>query len=171
MRTDIRAARSVTPHVKTPGSRRPLALRSLIALLVFQGLTALGGGLAFIAEPNGALVGIKRSVLQNTPVGSFLIPGLLLAIPLGLVPLLIARDIAHNWRHPWAARVELLIGVSVGWAGSLAVGLGLIVWIVVEYLMIDYHWLQAVMGVVGVAITALTLLPSIRRRFTIVQIR
>jgi hypothetical protein len=171
MRTDIRAARSVAPHLETPKAKRPLAFRLLLALLTVEGLAGFGGGLAFIAAPNGTLMGLELSVLQDAPVGSFLLPGFILALPLGLIPLIIAWDLAHHRRHSWASRAEGAIGASLGWVGSLAVGMGLIVWLVVEYLMIGYHWLQVAMGLVGIGITALTLLPSLRRRFTIVNDR
>ncbi len=166
MRTDIRAARSVAPHLEAPEVKRPLAFRLLLALLTVEGLAGLGGGLVFIAAPNGTPMGLELSVLQEAPVGSFLLPGIILALPLGLVPLIIAWDLAHHRRHSWASRAEGAIGASLGWTGSLAVGIGLIVWLVAEYLMIGYHWLQVAMGLIGIGITALTLLPSIRRRFT-----
>ncbi len=53
------------------------------------------------------------------------------------------------------------------WTGALAVGLGLILWIVVEYLLIDFTWLQAVCGLLGVAIATLAILPSVRHHYAV----
>ncbi len=116
-------------------------------------------------------MGLELSVLRDTPVGSFLLPGFILVLPIGLVPLVIAWDLAHHRTRSWASRAEGAIGASLGWVGSLAIGMGLIVWLVAEYLMIGYHGLHVAMGLVGIGITALTLVPSIRRRFTIINNR
>jgi hypothetical protein len=123
----------------------------LIAAVLFQGLSAVGGGIALVAAPSGALLGIPLSVLADSPFGSYLLPGLVLLTALGILPLLVCWGL---WkRRLWS------------WYGSLIVGIALIMWIVVQILMIGYGSdppLQAIYGALGVIILALSLARPVR---------
>ncbi len=161
MTTDIRSTETVSQTEKS--QRRPTALWLLIAALVFQAIGAVGGGVVFLLDVDGGLMGMDTSTLEGTPVDTYLLPGLLLLIPLGLVPLYVAWALVRRPRYQWIAWLENLTKTEAAWTGAVAVGVGLIVWIVVEYLYIDYHWLQAMMGGTGVVILAMAALPSVRR--------
>jgi len=124
-------------------SRRPLGghAKAAIALQVFLGIGAIGGGLALVAGPHGEILPLPVSALAGSPFASYLVPGLILLVILGLGPIGVA---ALAWMQHRAA--PLL---------TLAVGNALIVWIVVEIAIIGYSNhppLQAVYLALGVAI-------------------
>ena len=94
--------------------------------------------------------------LQGRLFENYLIPGLILFTVLGIFPLTVAVGL---WRsRAWA------------WWASLAVGGGLVIWIVTEIVIIGYRgtigvaaWL--VFGLLGVLILVLALAPATRRYF------
>jgi hypothetical protein len=60
---------------------------SLIGLLSFLGLGALGGGGALILSPSGKLIGgMPLAILHKTPFTDFFIPGVILFVVLGVAP-------------------------------------------------------------------------------------
>ena len=81
-------------------SAEPMALRAGIpprSLQAFLGLNGLLGGGAFLLAPDGHLLQMPFSHLKNTPFSSFLIPGLLLFLFLGVYPIAVAYSL---WRRP-----------------------------------------------------------------------
>ena len=130
---------------------RPITVYLLMAALLFQGLSGVVGGIGLVADPSGGSLGFPLSWLDGSPFTDYLIPGLVLLIVLGIVPLLVIYGL---WRRAYW-----------GWLGALLVGAALIVWIVVEILVIGYQAqppLQAIYGVLGVFIVILALLPGVR---------
>jgi len=67
-----------------------LAHGLVVFLLVFTGLTAMGGGFLLIADPEGDVLGLSRAMLWHTPFSSFRLPGIILFGALGLGSLLTA---------------------------------------------------------------------------------
>jgi hypothetical protein len=118
----------------------------LIVAVLFQALSGIGGGVALLVDPAGGLIGMPVSMLAHSPFDDFLLPGLILLLVLGVVPLCVSWGL---WRRrPWA------------WHGSVFVGASLIIWISVQVAMVGYRGdppLQAIYGGVGVAILALCL--------------
>lgn len=88
------------------------------------------------------------SYLDGSPFSDYLLPGSILLVVLGVLPLAV---LAGLWLRPRPA-----------WYCAFAVGCGLIIWILVEVLIIPLSALQAFFGVVGVLIAVVTLLPSMR---------
>jgi hypothetical protein len=59
-----------------------------ISLLLFLGISAIGGGGALIISPSGRLLGgLLLSILKNSPFTDFLIPGIILFFVLGIFPI------------------------------------------------------------------------------------
>lgn len=58
----------------------------LIALLAFLGLGAIGGGGVLIISPDGTLIGMPLSMLNNSPFESFLFRELFCFLFLALHP-------------------------------------------------------------------------------------
>lgn len=130
---------------------RSTAVHVLLATLLLQGLSGTAGGIGLIADPTGSALGIPHEWLQGSPFSSYLVPGIVLLLVLGFFPLIVAR--AVFFRRPWS------------WHASLFVSLALIIWIVVEILIIGYQprpALQLIYGLLGVAMLALVLLPTVR---------
>jgi hypothetical protein len=115
---------------------------TLGGLQLFIGLGAVGGGLALMLEPDGAMLGIPADVLGNSPFSSFFIPGLVLLLVNGLGSL--AGAVASFRRLRFA-----------GEAG-VALGLFLVAWIVLQvYWLGGFHWAHGLYLIMGLAETGL----------------
>jgi hypothetical protein len=130
-------------------NRRTGAVWTLAVLLLIQGLGGLAGGASLAAAPSGRIMRMSTSLLSGSPFHDYLIPGFILGIVLGVVPIIVLA--ALMLRRPWS------------WYGSFTVGCALIVWLIVEYLIIGFAALQVAFGVVGVLILLVALVPSVRR--------
>lgn len=97
-------------------------LGSLI-LLVFLGVGGIMGGLAMVLDPYGNRWPILPvSLLRYSPFSSYLIPGLILLVSNGLLPL---------WVSIRAARRQARYGLWTFFQGCI-----LLVWLAVECLML-----------------------------------
>lgn len=100
----------------------------------FLSLTAVAGGLALVARPDGSLLGMPVDIMHGT-FASFLIPGLLLTglgVLAGVAAVLIAR------RSKRAATISAIAGA------------GFVVWIDVEIaILLTIHWAHVVIGLLG----------------------
>ena len=134
---------------------RPTAVYLLTGAILVQGLSGVAGGIGLVLDPSGQSLGIPSSWLAGSPFADYLIPGLILLVVLGIVPLAVLYGL---WtRQYW------------GWLGALLVGLALLIWIGVEILIIGYQPqppLQLIYGVLGVVIVVLTLAPRVREYFS-----
>ena len=121
--------------------------RILFFLLVFQGLSGCLGGVRLVADPSGASIELPLEWLRKSVFPSYLVPGLLLLIVLGVGPLVAAYGV---WRRrPW------------GWSSSFVVGAALIVWLAIQIRIIGYHSdppLQLGYALVACAIAVLAVL-------------
>lgn len=138
-------------------SKRPATLWALIVLAAIQIVGATAGGIGLVQDPINN-IGMPRSVLEGSPFSDFLIPGLILLLIVGLFPII--------------PLVGLVLHRKWGWWFELAAGGGLIIWIIAEVILLGYLpgagiGLQIAMGLLGIVLVTLTLLPSTRRYFGI----
>ncbi len=117
--------------------------KALAGIQAFVGLTAVAGGVALVAAPDGHLLAANPAVLTHTPFVDFRTPGILLATLVGAGGLLASALTWRSWRHAEA--------VSVVYAG------GLFGFEVVEFLLLGWQPLQALEATLAVAMVALTL--------------
>jgi|GEM_PF-2453397 len=121
-------------------ARRTLLLK---ALVLFQGLSGLFGGIALILDPTGGILQIPITILDESLLNDFLIPGVILVSVLGLYPMIVFLGLIKN--QSWAL------------AGTKLLGLALIVWIAVEIIMVGYQSqppLQLIYGLIGILLLA-----------------
>ena len=120
----------------------------LLAIESFVGVTAVAGGVLLAAAPDGRLLAAETEVLRGTPFADYLVPGILLALLVGAGGLGAAILTGRN--APYAR----------AYAGLYATGV--VVFEGVEYSLIGWQPLQAVVGVLalGMLLLALTSRPS-----------
>ena len=158
---------TTTASARRGATRRPAAVTALIVVQVFLALGALAGGAALVASPRGGIIKLPLSDLQGSPFNDFLIPGLILFVVLGVGPLVVALALLRRPRSAALAAANPFRGRYWGWTASGVIGVGLVVWIAVEALIVPLSFLQPFYGAVGVAIIALTLAPSSRAYYAV----
>ena len=114
---------------------------ALVALAYVTAFTALAGGVMLGVRPDGSLLQAKLSALYGSPFSDWRVPGILLAVLVGGGFLLTAE---------WQRR-RLLHAREL----SIFAGVGLIAFEVTEWVWIGFQPLEAVFGLVGVAVTVL----------------
>jgi len=97
----------------------------LIALHIFLGLGAVGAGRTLVVNPSGEKLTFKADWLKESPFRDYRVPGLFLAVIIGSVNLASA---SAQWRR---ARVAPLL--------SLATGLLLLVWLIIQTAIIGFR--------------------------------
>jgi hypothetical protein len=117
---------ATTPSTATrrlPRSRPlPVIARLAVVLEIFLGIGALFGGSVLLLAPDGHLLGMTTKTLAGSPFQSYLVPGILLFLFVGVAPLLAAAiTVRRKAIAPFAA---------------VAVGLTLIGWISVEMVVL-----------------------------------
>ena len=128
---------------------RTIAVWILLILLVAQAVGAIGGGAVLVISPDGDIMHMPVSQLDDSPFDSFLIPGLILLIVLGILPLVAAVGVWY--RQTWA------------WWASGVVGCGLMIWIAVELTIITFSWFHVAYALMGLLIVLACLPRSVRR--------
>ncbi len=116
--------------------------RLLIVLSLFLAVTAVPSGMALILRPDGSALSMTPAMLDGTPFGSFLIPGMILAIVVGGSG--VASAVMLLLRRPAAYPLAALCGaITIGWiCGQLL-------------LIRMYHPLQAIYALQGVVMLLL----------------
>jgi hypothetical protein len=143
---------------------RPHALWPLLAMMGILSIGGFIGGISFVADPTGDGIGAHLSWLDQTPVSDFLLPGLFLLVVYGLVPLLLMCGLVWRFSPGFLRRVNGRIGYQWSWAGTIAVGSVLMIWIVYELTVLPERMvLQPILLAVGALMVAIPLLPPIRR--------
>lgn len=123
-----------------------LKLKKLTFLvLLFNGFSAVYGGLSLVLDPSGSSLGMSTDLLKIGPFENFLIPGLFLFNVIGQFSLLIAAMLIFNARYS-----ALLVTLQ----GSI-----LLVWLLIQIIMIQtFSVLQVVMGIIGILLVMFGLL-------------
>jgi len=149
---------------------RPVLWWILILLQILLGVGAVLSGAMLVAAPDGHLLQMPLSMLQYSPFPNFLIPGVILSTLLGIYPLVVAYSL---WKRPawrWPDVINPFKRTHWSWAGSLAAGVIVVIWIVVEVIMLrSVGFLHVLYFVWGIALILLTLAPGVRRHYKIDQ--
>ncbi len=146
---------------------RPLSVWVMIALLAFLGINAVVAGGLFIIAPDGHLIQMPLSNLDGSPFSNFLIPGMLLFAFVGVYSLVIAWGLLRLLPWQWPNLINPFKRFHWSWAGSLAAGLILIIWILVQIQWVQFGLLHIICLAWGVLILMIGLLPGVRRYCTL----
>lgn len=135
-------------------------------LLGFLGLGAFGGGITLIISPSGELIGMPLSLLEEAPFSSFLIPGVILSLFLGLFPLLLILALLRKPISILAERFNLFNDMHWAWSYSIYIGFILIIWIQLQIVFIqEVGWIHTFYIFLALSILYVALLPQIRNLY------
>ena len=126
---------------------RPRYVWIAVVLEVFTAVGAIPVGLMFLTDPTGRAVGLPGGWIEATPFGNYLVPGVYLLVMNGVMMLVAAAlSVLRHRFAPW------LTGV---------LGVGLIVWILVEIVLLPetmlLTWVFLATGVILASISLLWL--------------
>ncbi|WP_426333186.1 hypothetical protein ACN9MH_21555 [Paenibacillus silvae] len=131
------------------------------------GTGAVAGGLMLVIEPSGKWLNMPDSLLKNAPFTDFLIPGMILLLLLGVLPIYICISLLYRCKWELGEQLNLYPERYWAWSFSLYTGHVLLIWIVLQM-----FWLQNVSLIHlfyfawGLGIQTVTLLPDIQRKYT-----
>ncbi len=149
-------------------STKPLSVFLLIMLEFLMGAGAVFGGGALALAPDGALLHMSTTMLQNSPFSDFLLPGLVLFIILGLLPLITAFALYRPFPNRLAEIFNIFRNLHWSVAFTLYTGFIIIIWITVQtYFLQAVHWIHLVYVIWGLLLIAVSLFPSVQKYFAI----
>ena len=143
----------------------PFPLWILKALLFGLGIAALPPGLSMMMNPSGTGVGFPPGQLAQTPFSDYFFPGLILTVCIGVFPLLAWFGL---WKQPvWTCldRLNPFRAMHWAWVLSVACGICLMIWILVQITMVPYFFLQPLMFSWGGMIVLFSCLPIVRNYY------
>jgi hypothetical protein len=117
--------------------------KACVALLVFLGIGALPSGFLMAGWPDGSKFGITTTWLAGSPFSDYLIPGLILLLLFGVGSLVVA--VLGARKAPIAPFL------------AFAIGVGMVIWVVVELAVIKQpSFLQVMYGMLGAALAVVS---------------
>lgn len=144
--------------------KMPFAGKLLVALQALLGVGAVFGGGFLIIDPTGASLGMPSDIMKIPLFSNYFIPGIILLLVFGIVPLIVMSALIKKWAWPWGERLNVFKQLHWSWAFSLYVGFALIIWISVQiYILSSSSPVHLLYTAWGLAIQALTILPSVSR--------
>lgn len=144
-----------------------IARNTLLILLAFLGISAIGGGGALIISPSGELLGgLPLSILERSPFDNFLFPGIILFVVLGVFPGLIIFALLKKPVSQFAERINFFKDMHWSWSFSIYIAFALIIWIQVETIFVQgVSWLQTFYMLLSIPIIFTALLPQVRNLY------
>jgi hypothetical protein len=138
----------------------------LIGLLGFEGLGAIYGGGTLILDPSGGLLKMPMSMLEPSPFTNYLIPGIILFIILGIVPVMLIFALIKTPVSRLADRLNFFPDMHWAWSFSIYFGFALVIW-----LQLEMFFIRSVNGIhvfymfLALLILFAALLPEVRKRY------
>lgn len=148
--------------VSNAAPSHPIALWLLKTLLLILSISALVPGIELIIDPSGKIIQFPEGALDGSPFTDYLIPGFLLTLFMGLLPLAAWFALWKKPRNAFLERINPFPGRHWAWTLALMSGIVLMVWILVQMTMVPYFFLQPTLLGWSAAIILLCLLPGVR---------
>jgi len=135
----------------------------LFFLLGFLSLGAFYGGLVFIIKPDGSVYDIPTDILQNSLFKNFLVPGIILLVTFGLLPIYVIYALIKQPENKFLQKLNLLYDHHFAWTFAIYIGIALIIWINVQTLIFNaVDALHTIYSTYGILIICISLLPGTR---------
>lgn len=156
------------PTVGTDHAPRPNSVRFALGLLVFLGVSAVGGGIGMVFGLGGESM-LPAEWLDSIPaVDSWLFPGLVLGLGFGIGSLIVAWGLARRPEWNWLRPLERATGLHWSWSATVAMGIAQMIWIGLELVYLpEPSWLQTIYGATGLALAAIPWLTSMRSHLAV----
>lgn len=136
----------------------------LIALTIFLAISGIFGGVALILDKSGKVLDLSTNLLKDTIYHSYLFPGIVLFVFLGLFPSITAFGLITRKKSRIANKLNIYKKKHWAWAYSLYTGIILILWIDIQIMIIGGgNILQSIYAILGVVIIVLALMPSVMK--------
>lgn len=142
---------------------KPFIIRVLIILEFLLGIGAIVSGLILMVSPDGTLMHMPLDIMRGSPFANFFIPGLILLLLNGIFPTGIAYGLLRKPSWTWPYKINPFKRYHWSWAGSLASGVIVWIWLSVELIWVGYSLLHTIYYIWGGVIILLALLPASRR--------
>lgn len=133
----------------------------LCVLLTFLGINGTYGGVLLFIKPDGSLLGMQENWLQNSPFHNYFIPGILLFIFLGLLPLLTFVGLVKQVSLKWINRLNIYSDRYWAWTFSIYTSIVSVIWITMQLIMTQYFWIQPLIIFVSLGILICALSPGV----------
>lgn len=146
--------------------KRPFEVYLLCLLLLFLSVGALYGGGALIIKPDGSLLHMQPW-LSKIPFPDFLIPGIILFVLNGLLPLPVVAGLLLKPDAKFLSAMNIYKEKHWSWTFSLYCGIIAIAWIIVQQFITEYFILQPIISLTGLLIIVLTLMPRVVKHYTL----
>lgn len=138
----------------------------LLFLLAILGSGAIFGGGVLIISPSGKLFEMPLSMLKNSPFNDFLIPGIILFIVLGLVPIGLMIALIKRPEYRYAELFNFYTDMYWAWTYCIYTAFALIIWIQVEMVYLQtVLWIHTLYMFFAIAILFFALLPDVRKQY------
>jgi len=146
--------------------KKTFELYILYFWMAFLSLNGLGGGIVFLLEPDGSIMGMSTDWLAHTPFTNFLVPGICLFLLNGVFPLIALIGLIARKENRILNLLNVLKDKHWAWTFTLYSGIITISWIIVQQLIAEYFVLQPIITAVGLINIVLVLMPRVQKRYT-----
>lgn len=148
---------------RTVSQPRPVPVAWMSALLMVLGLGATAGGAAMTFGA-GSRIRPPEEFLEAIPlINNWLIPGIVLMVGFGIASLVVAYGVLQTPRWRWLDGIERMTGYHWSWIATIAIGVGHVIWISLEFIYIPFSWLMPTFGLIGLALALLPFTAQVRR--------
>ena len=138
----------------------------LIFLLGFLSLSAIVGGVMLILSPQGSGIEMPVELLDNSPFKNFLVPGIILLVTFGLIPIYIIYALIKMPESRFMQKLNLLHDYHFAWTFAIYIGFGQIIWINIQTLIMNsVVVIHTFYSSLGILIVCIALLPEIRKKY------
>lgn len=148
---------------RTVSQPRPVPIAWISALLLILGLGATAGGAAMIFGVGSSTM-LPNEYLETVPlIDSWVIPGLVLMVGFGIASLIATYGVLQRPHWRWFDGIERMTGHHWSWIATIAIGVGHVIWIGLEFVFIPFSWLMPTFGLIGLALGLLPFTAQARR--------
>jgi hypothetical protein len=138
----------------------------LIVLLGFLSIAAFYGSIGFIIQPDGSLFNMDRNMLKNSIFDNYIVPGLILLVLFGLIPIFVVFCLIKKPNNKLLERLNLFKDYHFSWTFAVYLGFALIIWINIQTLILNFvEIIHTIYSSLGILIIIIALLPSVRMNY------